>query len=62
MALFFIYLAKLPYEVIVAGAILDSVYYFGDSIIEKHELALIAALMIFVALFLSGRIDWRKTI
>ena len=62
MAVFFVYLAKLPYEVIVAGAILDSIYYFGDGITERHGLAIFSALIIIAALFLSDRINWRKTI
>ena len=62
LALLSVYLAKLPYEIIVAGVILDSVYYFGSGIVSSHRLGLFALLIIFFAMFLGDRIYWRKTI
>ena len=62
LALLSVYLAKLPYEIIVAGVILDSVYYFGSGIVSSHRLGLFALLIIFFAMFLEDRIYWRKTI
>ncbi|MFH0804262.1 MAG: hypothetical protein V1896_01520 [Candidatus Zambryskibacteria bacterium] len=62
MALLFVYLAKLPYEIILAGFILDMVYYFGDGFFAKHLLTLFSLLLIIAAFFLSKRIHWRKII
>jgi len=62
MALFFVYLAKLPYELILAGFILDLVYYFGDGFWAKHLLTTFSLLLIMTALFLSKGIHWRKII
>ena len=62
MALLYVYLAKLPYEMILAGIILDSVYYFGDNFLAKHPLTLFSLLLIIIAFFLSKRIHWQKVI
>jgi len=62
MALLFVYLTKLPYEVILAGFILDSVYYFGDGFLVQHLLAIFSLILIILAFFLSRRIHWLKTI
>lgn len=62
MALLYVYLAKLPYEIIIAGLILDSVYYFGDGFLVKYSLTMFSLLLIMVALFLSKKIHWRKII
>jgi len=62
MALLFIYLAKLPYEIILAGFLLDSVYYFGDSFLSQHPLAIFSLALILLAFLLSKRIHWRKVI
>lgn len=61
-AIFFVYLAKLPYEVIIAGAILDSVYYFGENLLVSNQLTLFATLLILVALFLKDKIHWQEVI
>ena len=62
MAILFVYLAKVPYEVIVVGNILDAVYYFGDGFLVKYQLTIFALVLILVALFLNNRIHWSKTI
>lgn len=62
MALFFVYLAKLPYEIILAGFLLDMVYYFGDGFLARHLLIVFSLLLIILALFLNSRIHWRKVI
>ena len=62
MALLFVYLTKLPYEIILAGFLLDLVYYFGDEFLTKHLLTLFSLLLIIVAFFLSKRIHWNKVI
>lgn len=62
LALLSVYLAKLPYEIILAGAILDTVYYFGDDFLLKHQFTLFATVLIIGALFLSNRIHWDKKI
>lgn len=62
MALLFVYLAKLPYEIILAGFLLDSVYYFGDGFLVQHLLAIFSLILIILAFFLSKRIHWNKII
>ncbi len=62
IALLFVYLAKLPYEVILAGFILDSVYYFGDGFYSQHLLTIFSLFLIIISFFLSKRIHWRKII
>ena len=62
LALLFVYLAKLPYEIILAGFILDMIYYFGDSFLAKHLLTIFSLILIILAFFLSKRIHWRKVI
>lgn len=62
MALLLVYLAKLPYEVIPAAFILDSVYYFGESFWAKHLLLIFSLLLIIIALFLNKKIHWNKII
>ncbi|KKP56105.1 MAG: hypothetical protein UR80_C0035G0003 [Parcubacteria group bacterium GW2011_GWB1_35_5] len=62
MALFFVYATKLPYEVILAGFFLDSLYYFGDGFFFEHLLTIFSLVLIALALFLSKMIYWRKII
>ena len=62
LALLAVYLIKLPYEIIVVGFILDSVYYFGDGFWAKHPLTIFSFLVIAVALFLNNKVEWRKII
>jgi len=61
LAILYVYLAKLPYEIIVAGAILDSVYYFGTGIFA-FRLTIISIILIVVAFFLNDKIHWPKRI
>jgi len=60
LAILAVYLAKLPYEIIIAGLILDLVYYFGDGFIAKYFFTLFSLLLIVLALFLNSRIYWRR--
>lgn len=62
LALLSIYLVGLPYELVVASLIFDSVYYFGDSFFKQHLLTLFTLLLIIITWFLSKRIYWRKII
>lgn len=62
MSILYIYLAKLPYELVVAGAILDSVYYFGENFMVKNQFTLFAVFLILVALFLKDKVNWKEVI
>jgi hypothetical protein len=62
LAIFSVYLIKLPYEIVFAGFILDSVYYFGDSALAKHPLVIFSIFLIAGAFFLSKIISWKKII
>jgi hypothetical protein len=62
MALLYVYLAQLPYEIIVAGFILDSVYYFGNGFFARYALTIFSLVLIAIAFFLSKKIHWPKII
>jgi hypothetical protein len=62
MGLFLVYLAKLPYEIVLAGFFLDTIYYFGDGSLTKYPLTVFSVLLILIAFFLSKRIHWSKII
>ncbi|OHB07837.1 MAG: hypothetical protein A3I19_02765 [Candidatus Zambryskibacteria bacterium RIFCSPLOWO2_02_FULL_38_13] len=62
IALLFIYLAKLPYEVIIAGFILDSVYYFGNGFFARYPLTIFSLTFIVITFFLSKKIHWSEII
>ena len=62
MAILFVYLAKVPYELVVAGAILDAVYYFGESFWWQNQLTLFSLILIFLALFFRNKIHWQSVI
>ncbi len=62
LTLLAVYLIKLPYEIIAAALILDSVYYFGNSFVNKHLLTIFSFLLIIVAVFLNSKVHWRKII
>ena len=62
IALLFIYLARLPYEVIIAGFILDSVYYFGNGFFARYPLTIFSLAFIIIAFFLSKKIHWSEII
>jgi hypothetical protein len=62
MAILNVYLARLPYEIILAGFILDFFYYFGNGFLATHALFLFSTILIILAFFLSSRVHWRKII
>jgi len=62
MALLFIFLSRLPYELVLAGFILDLVYYFGDGFLAKNALTIFSLVLLFVAFFLNKKIHWNKII
>lgn len=62
LTMLFVYLAKLPYEITVAGAILDVAYNFGDSIIDQHLLLIFSVVLLILATFLNNKVYWRKII
>jgi hypothetical protein len=62
LALLSVYLVKLPFEIIVAGFILDFFYYFGNGFFATHLLTLFSIALNILAFFLSKRIHWRKVI
>lgn len=62
LSLLAVYLIKLPYEIILAAVILDSVYYFGEGIWLSHPLSIFALSLIAAALFLNDRMHWNKII
>jgi hypothetical protein len=55
-------IAKLPYEIVLAGFILDVVYYFGDGFIRDYALTLFSLILVLLVWFLDSRIYWRKFI
>jgi uncharacterized RDD family membrane protein YckC len=61
-ALLSVYLIKTPYELIITGAVLDSVYYFGEGFLGNYRLTLGTLILIIAALFLNGKIHWQKRI
>lgn len=62
MALLFVYLAKLPFELILAGFLLDTVYYFGNGFLFQYPLTLFSVILLIIAFFVSKRIHWQKVI
>jgi hypothetical protein len=62
IAILSVYLFKLPFEIILAGSMLDSLYYFGSGFWISHVLTLFSFALIILALFLNDRIHWRKII
>lgn len=62
LALLAVYLIKLPYEIILAGFLLDLFYYFGEGFWRGHILSIFSLVLIALALFLSQKIHWRKVI
>jgi len=62
LALLFVFLAKIPYEIILIGFLLDSVYYFGESFWFQYPLTIFSIILIAVACFLNGKINWHRSI
>lgn len=62
LAILIVYMAVLPYEIILAGIILDSVYYFGDGFLYRYPLTAFSIILVFLAFILSKRIHWRKLV
>lgn len=62
IALVYVYLAKFPYEIILAGLMLDTLYYFGEGFIWRHPLALSASALIVLAFFVDKAVRWQKRI
>ncbi len=62
LAILYVFWAKNPYELIIAGGIMDTVYYFGESFFWEHFLALFSFVAILISVFLQGEIQWEKRI
>jgi len=62
MALLCVYLVKLPYEIVLAGFLLDSLYYFGEGFLLSHLLTIFSLALILFAFLLSKVIHWRKVV
>lgn len=62
MALLYVYLARLPYEIILVGFLFDNLYYFGDNVWQKYPLTIFSGLLIVIAMSLYKRIHWSKVI
>ncbi len=62
LALIYVYLAKLPYEIIIFAALLDNIYYFGDGFLRDNMFSLFSILLILIAFFLGVRINWQRKI
>jgi len=62
LTMVYVYLAKLPYEIVLAGFLLDINYYFAPGIFWGHPLTFISILFICVAWYLDKKIIWRKVI
>ncbi len=58
LSLLYIYLAKVPYEVIVVGGIMDTVYYLGEGLVLNNLFGLFAFFAIVAAIFLEDRLEW----
>lgn len=62
LSVLLVYLAVLPYEIILAAMVLDSLYYFGSGFLYKYPMTIFALGLLFIALFLNTRIHWRKLV
>lgn len=62
LALIYVYLAKLPYEIIIFSALLDNIYYFGDGFVKDNMFSLFSILLILIAFFLGSRLNWQRKI
>lgn len=62
MALLLVYLAKMPFELIFAGILSDSIYYFGEGFWLQNRFAVLAFMVVILSLVLDSRIHWHKVI
>jgi hypothetical protein len=62
LALLYVYLVKLPYEIIPIGFLFDNFYYFGSGAFDGHPLTIFTFVLMMIALFLEDKIDWVKKI
>lgn len=62
IVLIFVYLNKFPFEIIFAGIILDSIYYYGDGILAQNRMLIFSALVLLAVWFLDKKIHWAKII
>jgi hypothetical protein len=62
IAILFVSLVKFPYMIVLAGFILDSVYYFGNGFFLTYPLTLFSLAAVITVFFLSKIIHWPKPI
>jgi hypothetical protein len=60
LALLYVYAVKKPFELILSGFLLDTVYYFGNGFFRDHALVIFSLILVALVLFLDSRIYWRK--
>lgn len=60
LSIFLVIFAGKAYEIIIAGGLLDSLYYFGNSFWQTHLLLIIGLLCALISLFLEKEVNWRK--
>lgn len=62
LSIIYVFLVKLPYEIIILGLVFDSTYYFGGNFVSMYRMTILSLLLIGLALFLNERIRWNKVI
>jgi len=62
LALVYVCLAENPYETLLPGILLDNIFSFDGSILEKHFLTIFVLILILIALLLETRVDWKKIV
>lgn len=60
--LIYIYLVKIPYEVIFVGYILDSIYFFGDNFFLSYKLTIYSLICILLSVYIKDKIEWNEVV
>jgi len=61
LAIAYIYLVRMPYELIIMGAILDQVYYLGNSFIYDYMFTIFSFVSVVATVFLEKKLQWENS-
>jgi hypothetical protein len=60
LALLSVIITKIPYEIILAGAILDLFFYFGDGLFRQNILFVYSVALLAASVFVEKKFVWKK--
>lgn len=60
LAVIYAYSAKMPYELVLIGGVLDQAYYIGGGFFFEHVFLIFSVFLLIMSVFLEKKFQWKK--